>query len=107
MNRAKILAHIILDDPKLRSYSDIGRKAFGARSSGIISALFCLELFTVRFVQPNYSCFYCLMPFESVALVTLYADSLHSVIPSYSANAYKVLGLLVSVGGQSILLRSR
>lgn len=48
MNRAKILAHIILDDPKLRSYSDIGRKAFGARSSPFIGALFCLELFTVR-----------------------------------------------------------
>ncbi|KAI0348628.1 hypothetical protein BDW22DRAFT_1320195 [Trametopsis cervina] len=77
---AKLLAHIILDDPKLRSYSDIGRKAFGMRSGPIISALFCLELFTV-----------------SVALVTLYADSLHSVLPAYSANAYKVLGLLVLV----------
>ena len=39
---------MILDDPKLRSYSDIGRKAFGTRVSPIISALFCLELFTVR-----------------------------------------------------------
>lgn len=47
---AKILAHIILDDSKLRSYSDIGRKAFGSRSSPFISALFCLELFTVRYV---------------------------------------------------------
>ena len=48
LHRAKILAHMILDDPKLRSYSDIGRKAFGTRVSPIISALFCLELFTVR-----------------------------------------------------------
>lgn len=48
LQSAKILAHFILDDPKLRSYSDIGRKAFGARSSPLISALFCLELFTVR-----------------------------------------------------------
>ena len=47
---AKILAHIILDDSRLRSYSDIGRKAFGPRSSPFISALFCLELFTVRYV---------------------------------------------------------
>ena len=45
---AKIVAHIILDDPRLRSYSDIGRKAFGSRSSALINALFCLELFTVR-----------------------------------------------------------
>ena len=46
--RAKILAHIILDDPRLRSYSDIGKKAFGPRSGPWISAIFCLELFTVR-----------------------------------------------------------
>ena len=45
---AKILAHIILDDPGLRSYSDIGKKAFGPRSGPWISAVFCLELFTVR-----------------------------------------------------------
>ncbi|KAI0094699.1 transmembrane amino acid transporter protein-domain-containing protein [Irpex rosettiformis] len=77
---AKILAHMILDDPKLRSYSDIGRKAFGARMSPIISTLFCLELFTV-----------------SVALVTLYADSLHSVWPTYSTNTYKIVGLLILV----------
>lgn len=77
---AKILAHIILDDVKLRSYSDIGRKAFGPRSAPLISALFCLELFTV-----------------SVALVTLYGDSLHAVVPVYSSNAYKILGLMVLV----------
>ncbi|GJE86038.1 amino acid transporter [Phanerochaete sordida] len=77
---AKILAHIILDDAKLRSYADIGRKAFGPRSSPLISALFCLELFTV-----------------SVALVTLYGDSLHAVLPVYSSNAYKILGLAVLV----------
>ncbi|KAI0662739.1 transmembrane amino acid transporter protein-domain-containing protein [Cubamyces menziesii] len=56
---AKILAHIVLADPRIRSYADIGRKAFGPRSSPLISAIFGLELFTV-----------------SVALVTLYADSL-------------------------------
>ncbi|CAL1696011.1 unnamed protein product [Somion occarium] len=43
----KILARIILSDPKLRSYSDIGRKAFGPRSAPWISAVFCLELFTI------------------------------------------------------------
>ncbi|KAI0704895.1 transmembrane amino acid transporter protein-domain-containing protein, partial [Cytidiella melzeri] len=77
---AKILAHMILDDPKLRSYSDIGRKAFGSRASPVISALFCLELFTV-----------------SVALVTLYADSLHSLLPEYSSDTYKILGLLILI----------
>lgn len=77
---AKILAHIILDDPRLRSYADIGRKAFGPKSMPLTSAMFCLELFAV-----------------SVALVTLYADSLHSIIPSYSADAYKMLGLVVLI----------
>ncbi|KAH8100648.1 transmembrane amino acid transporter protein-domain-containing protein [Cristinia sonorae] len=77
---AKILAHIILADPRLRSYSDIGRKAFGRGCVPWINALFCLELFTV-----------------GVALVTLYADSLHSVEPSYSTTFYKCIGITILV----------
>lgn len=45
---AKILAHIMLDDPQIRTYADIGNKAFGHRSRFITSTLFCLELFSVR-----------------------------------------------------------
>ena len=93
---AKILARFIIADPAVRTYADIGRKAFGNRSTHIISLLFCLELFTV-----------------TVALVTLYADSLgespvicpvsltadrlstETVAPQYSANFYKILGLIV------------
>lgn len=56
---AKILARFIIADPTVRTYADIGRKAFGKRSTHFVSLLFCLELFTV-----------------TVALVTLYADSL-------------------------------
>lgn len=48
--RAKILAHIILADPRLRSYADIGRKAFGPASMSFISVMFCFELFAVRWV---------------------------------------------------------
>ncbi|CDO72322.1 hypothetical protein BN946_scf184977.g19 [Trametes cinnabarina] len=77
---AKILAHIVLEDPRIRSYADIGRKAFGPRSSPLISAIFGLELFTV-----------------CVALVTLYADSLYAVIPKYSANTYKLIGLAIFI----------
>ncbi|KAJ8702818.1 hypothetical protein PTI98_001503 [Pleurotus ostreatus] len=73
---AKILAHIIMSDHRLRSYSDIGRKAFGSRATLPISLLFCLELFTV-----------------SVVLVTLYADSLYTIIPQYSPDTYKIWGL--------------
>ncbi|KXN89865.1 Vacuolar amino acid transporter 1 [Leucoagaricus sp. SymC.cos] len=77
---AKILARIICSDPQLRTYSDIGRKAFGPRATVFISSMFCLELFAV-----------------SVILVTLYADSLHTLIPTYSANMYKVWGLLLLI----------
>ncbi|KAJ7145708.1 transmembrane amino acid transporter protein-domain-containing protein [Mycena epipterygia] len=77
---AKILAGIILSDPRLRSYADIGRKAFGPRSTLIISILFCLELFAV-----------------SVILVTLYADSLHSLIPRYSSDTYKLWGIFILI----------
>ena len=75
---AKILAKIILSDRRLRTYSDIGRKAFGPKSNTFISFLFCLELFTV-----------------CVVLVTLAADSMHSVVPYYSSNTYKLIGLFV------------
>ncbi|KAJ7468733.1 transmembrane amino acid transporter protein-domain-containing protein [Mycena latifolia] len=77
---AKILAGIILSDPRLRSYADIGRKAFGPQSTLVISILFCLELFAV-----------------SVILVTLYADSLHSLIPRYSSDTYKLWGIFILI----------
>ncbi|KAJ8455245.1 hypothetical protein ONZ45_g18997 [Pleurotus djamor] len=73
---AKILASIIMSDGRLRSYSDIGRKAFGHHATIPISLLFCLELFTV-----------------SVVLVTLYADSLNTIMPQYSSDTYKIWGL--------------
>jgi len=77
---AKILARIILSDPRIRSYSDIGRRAFGPKATPIISMMFCLELFTI-----------------GVILVTLYGDSLHSLIPTYSSNTYKAWGLLLLI----------
>jgi solute carrier family 32 (vesicular inhibitory amino acid transporter) len=68
----------MITDPRIRSYSDIARKAFGPRATPFISTLFVLELFAV-----------------SVALVTLYADSLHSVIPAYTPNTYKLIGAVM------------
>ncbi|CCM00944.1 uncharacterized protein FIBRA_02991 [Fibroporia radiculosa] len=67
---AKILANMILEDPRLKTYSDIGRKAFGPHAGPWII---------------------------SVALVTLYADSLHAIVPTYSSNTYKVIGLLIMI----------
>ncbi|KAJ6604347.1 transmembrane amino acid transporter protein-domain-containing protein [Mycena vulgaris] len=75
---AKILGRIILSDTSLRCYSDVGRKAFGSWSTPMISLMFCLELFAV-----------------SVLLVTLYADSLHSILPQFSSDTYKVWSLII------------
>ncbi|KAJ7786003.1 transmembrane amino acid transporter protein-domain-containing protein [Mycena metata] len=75
---AKILGRIILSDRSLRCYSDIGRKAFGPFAVPIISLMFCFELFAV-----------------SVLLVTLYADSLHSLVPRFSADTYKLWSLVL------------
>ncbi|KAG0694580.1 transmembrane amino acid transporter protein-domain-containing protein [Suillus ampliporus] len=75
---AKILAGILLGDPCLRSYVDIGRKAFGPRLTALTTILFCLELFAF-----------------SVAFVTLAADSMHEVMPAYSANTFKILSIVV------------
>ncbi|KAM6498264.1 Transmembrane amino acid transporter domain containing protein [Amanita muscaria] len=77
---AKILAKEIFSDSRLRTFADIGRKAFGQRSHLTISFLFSLELFAV-----------------SVVLVTLYADSLHAIFPQYASNTYKVLGALILI----------
>ncbi|KAI6132709.1 transmembrane amino acid transporter protein-domain-containing protein [Pisolithus croceorrhizus] len=77
---AKFLAHEMSEDLRLRSYADISRKAFGPKSSVLTNTFFLLEVFSL-----------------SVALVTLSADSLHSVWPAYSADTYKVsfLSMLV------------
>ncbi|KAG2350557.1 hypothetical protein BDR05DRAFT_954656 [Suillus weaverae] len=77
---AKILAGIILEDPRLRSYADIGRKAFGPKSTALTTIMFCLELFTI-----------------SVALVTLAADSMHEVMPAYSSDTFKIASIVVLV----------
>ncbi|KAJ7024165.1 transmembrane amino acid transporter protein-domain-containing protein [Mycena alexandri] len=77
---AKILAGITLSDPRIRSYAGVGRKAFGPRSTVLISILSCLRLFTA-----------------SSILVTLYADSLHTLVPRYSCNAYKLGGIFILI----------
>ncbi|TDL28680.1 hypothetical protein BD410DRAFT_712320 [Rickenella mellea] len=77
---SKILAHIILADPQIRTYADIGKKAFGPRSQLLTSFIFCMELFAV-----------------CVVLITLFGDSLHAMLPRYSATAYKLGGLIIII----------
>ena len=52
-HRAKILANIIITDPNLRTYADIGFKAFGRKSVVLTGLLFSLELFAVRYALPS------------------------------------------------------
>ncbi|KAJ7071327.1 transmembrane amino acid transporter protein-domain-containing protein [Mycena amicta] len=75
---AKVLGRLILDDAKMHCYTDVAKKAFGVWSSPILGLLFCFELFAV-----------------SVLLVTLYADSLYSILPQFSPNTYKLASLVI------------
>ena len=45
--RAKFLATVVVSEPSIRSYADIGRHAFGARSMPFVNFLFCFETFSV------------------------------------------------------------
>ncbi|KAG8856309.1 hypothetical protein FRB96_006460 [Tulasnella sp. 330] len=86
---ANILARIIVADPRLRTYADIGQAAFGPRANVATSILFCFELFAV-----------------SVILVVLFADSLHAVLPLYSADTYKIIGLFIIIPTSFLPLRT-
>jgi vesicular inhibitory amino acid transporter len=72
---AKILARCLEKSPNkaLVSYSDIAYIAFGQKARVCVSILFSLELMAA-----------------CVALVVLFADSLHSLIPSISTLAWKI-----------------
>ena len=77
---AKQLAAIVRSDPSLKSYSDIARKAFGAKGIAVSNFLFCMELFSL-----------------SVAFVVLFGDTLHAVLGYFSSNQYKALCFLMFV----------
>ncbi|KAI0307854.1 transmembrane amino acid transporter protein-domain-containing protein [Multifurca ochricompacta] len=77
---AKFLAGIVVSDSRIRSYADIGKKAFGVRSMPLVNFMFCFETFSV-----------------GVILVTLYADSLNAIIPTFSPNTYKLLCLVILI----------
>ncbi|KZV75580.1 hypothetical protein PENSPDRAFT_571205 [Peniophora sp. CONT] len=77
---AKFLGRIVISDARIRSYADIGLKAFGSKSATIISVIFCLEVFTV-----------------SVILETLYADSLNAVVPAFSSDTYKLVSVVILI----------
>lgn len=51
IQRAKYLAGIVVSDPSVRTYADIGRKAFGVRSMPLVSFMFCFETFSVGYAS--------------------------------------------------------
>ncbi|KAH9968916.1 transmembrane amino acid transporter protein-domain-containing protein [Russula dissimulans] len=77
---AKYLASIVISDSRVHTYADIGKKAFGVRSTPFVNFMFCFETFSV-----------------GVILVTLYADSLNAIIPTFSPSTYKLLGLIILI----------
>jgi vesicular inhibitory amino acid transporter len=44
---AKFLAGVVISDARVRTYADIGKKAFGVRSMPLVNFMFCFETFSV------------------------------------------------------------
>ncbi|GMK56402.1 hypothetical protein CspeluHIS016_0302420 [Cutaneotrichosporon spelunceum] len=74
----KLLARLLYSDVSLGSYTDIGMAAFGPRAGTAIQILFCTELFAF-----------------GVALTVLFGDSMHEVVPYYSAETWMALGFFI------------
>lgn len=85
----RLLWKVMLLEPRLRTYADIGRYAFGERAQIIVACLFGAELWAV-----------------SVALIILFGDSMYALVHSGSAPppalvaawppvAFKVLGFIL------------
>ncbi|QSZ35819.1 hypothetical protein DSL72_006941 [Monilinia vaccinii-corymbosi] len=76
---AKLLAKCMDRDHSLLSFADIAHASYGRKANIATSILFTMELLAA-----------------CVALIVLFADSLHSLIPSVGVNEWKILcGLLL------------
>lgn len=87
---AKLLARCLERTPNkaLVSYSDIAYIAYGRKARVIVSIMFSMELMAA-----------------CVALVVLFADSLHSLIPSISVLGWKIIAGLVLTPSSFLPLR--
>ena len=77
---AKILGKIMDSDHELRSYSDIGRKAFGWAGDVGIGMIVCLDLVGI-----------------AIAVMILSGDTLHSLFPVYSAAFWTCISMMIMV----------
>ena len=75
---AKILATCLDVDETLITFGDLAYISFGRRARVLVSVLFCLEIMAA-----------------CVALVVLFADSLHALIPSWGVLEWKVVCAIV------------
>ena len=85
---ARILAKCLDVDPTLLTYADVAYISFGDSARWMTSLLFCLELVA--------SC---------LALVVLFGDSLHALIPAWSTVEWKIVCGVVLVPLNFIPLR--
>ncbi|BEI91363.1 uncharacterized protein CcaverHIS019_0401830 [Cutaneotrichosporon cavernicola] len=76
----KILLRIIAQDRRLRNFTDVIGFALGKRAEKFITVLFIAEV--AAWV---------------ITLVVLFSDSLEAVLPMYSSNQWKVIGLIVVI----------
>ena len=85
---AKILAKCLDVDQSLVTYADVAYISFGHRARLVTSLLFCLELVGA-----------------CVALVVLFADSLHALIPQWSTLEWKIICGIILVPLNFVPLR--
>lgn len=87
-HRLKILLRIIEKDRRLRNFTDVIGYALGTRGEAIVTFLFVIEV-----------CAWV------IALIVLFSDSLALVLPQYTSDQWKLLGLLFIVPTTFLPLR--
>lgn len=84
---ALLLSRCMADRPELQTYADVAYAAFGTRARYYVSLAFSMELLA--------SC---------TALVVLFGDGLHSLMPTISATQFKIFGFFLFFGSSFVPL---
>lgn len=84
----KILIRIIEMDRSMRNFADVARYGLGARAEKWVTAMFIADC--------------CIW---TIALIVLFSDSFEAVLPMFTSNQWKVIGLIVIVPLNFIPLR--
>ncbi|ORY85552.1 transmembrane amino acid transporter protein-domain-containing protein [Protomyces lactucae-debilis] len=84
---ALLLSRCMADRPELQTYADVAYAAFGTKARYYVSLAFSMELLA--------SC---------TALVVLFGDGLHSLMPSITATQFKLMGFFLFFGSSFVPL---